>query len=106
MQLYPLLIREGAHPVIEPVSANDGALVGVEFSDGHAAVGVDDGLLVDPAHSIDGADVVGVLGSQVTGMLRLDLPVGLLLLLGFLLVTVQTGLNPRWAHEWKKILRG
>ena len=21
-------------------------------------------------------------------------------------VTVQTGLNPRWVHEWKKILRG
>ena len=85
LQLYPLLIREGDHPVIESVGASDGALVGVEFSDGHPAVGVDDCLLVDPAHSLDSADVVGVLGSQVTGMLLLDLPVGLLLLLGFLL---------------------
>ena len=43
---------------------------------------VDGRLLVDPAHTLDCADVAGVMGEQETRIRALDLSVSLLLLLG------------------------
>ena len=77
-QLDALLIEKWDHPVVEQISCGDGALVGVELGSGHPAVGINEGLLIDPAHALDGTYIVGVLGTQVAGMLRLDLVVGFL----------------------------
>ena len=50
---------------------------------------MDEGLLVDASHALDGTHVVSILsahcsGAWSAGMLRFDLPVGLLLLPGLL----------------------
>src|ERR1051325_6776939 len=54
----------------------------VELTDGDSGVGVDEGLLVDAPDTLEGADVEGVLRAEVAGVLRLDLAVRRLLLLG------------------------
>ena len=48
LQLDTLLIKEGNHAVIEQISCR---LVCVELDISHPAVGVDEGLLIDPTHS-------------------------------------------------------
>ena len=62
MQPDASLVKEGYHPVIDQVRRGDGALVGVELGGGNSTVGINKGLLVDPAHTLDGAHIVGVLG--------------------------------------------
>ena len=52
---YALFIEEGDYPVAEQVCCGDGRLLRVQLGHGHPAVGIYEGLLVDPAHSLDGA---------------------------------------------------
>ena len=78
------MVDAGHHPVIQQISCGDSALVSVQLGGGHPAVGINEGLLIDAAHPFDGAHVVCVLGSQVAGVLRLNLLVGFFLLLGLL----------------------
>ena len=63
---------EGDHLVIQQVGRSDGALVGVELWRlplvCRSVLSVREGLLVHPVHSLDCADVVGVLRPQVTGV--------------------------------------
>jgi hypothetical protein len=59
-------------------------LLGVELDQGYSSVGVNEGLLIDAAHSFDAAYLVSVLGSQVARMLRVYFPMRFLLLLSFL----------------------
>ena len=58
-------IDEGNRPIIEQVGRGDGALVSVELGDVHRAVGVDEGLLLDVAHPIDGAHARLALRSSI-----------------------------------------
>jgi hypothetical protein len=74
--------KKGDHPVVWHVCGVDGVLGGVELGKAHRRVGVDEGLLVDAPHTLDGAHIIGVLRAQVAHVLGLDLAHGGLLLLG------------------------
>lgn len=55
-------------------------LTGIEFGKGYPGVGIDKGLLVNPANPFDGPDIIGVLGTEISGMFRFYFSVGFLLL--------------------------
>ena len=49
----------------------------VELGVGHLAIGIDIGLLIDPAHAFHGAHIERVLRAQITGVRSVDLTPGL-----------------------------
>src|SRR5262249_30538959 len=51
---------------------------------GDLGIGVDDGLLIDPADTLQGADIEGVLGAAIAGTFALELAMRFLVGLGFL----------------------
>jgi len=56
----------------------------VELDEGYFGVGVDEGLLIDAADALEGANIVSILCAKVTGVQALDFPVGFLLGFGLL----------------------
>ena len=79
-QWHAVLLEERQHPVVEHVGCGDRVLAIIELDQRYLAVGVDEGLLVDAAHALEVAHVVGVLRTKVPRVLGLDLSVRLLLL--------------------------
>src|SRR5262249_49772317 len=79
-----VLVVERHHPVVEDLGRGDRRLAVIELDEGHLGVGVDDRLLIDPAHALERADVEGVLGTAIAGTLALELAVRLLIGLGLL----------------------
>lgn len=75
-QRQSLGLQEGQYPVIEQIRRGDRRLGGVELGKRHLGVGVHEGLLIHPAHPLEGADVKGVLRSQIAGVGRFDLAAG------------------------------
>lgn len=75
-----LLFKPGDNPVIEQISSRQRILAVIEFDEGHFAVGINKGLLIDAANPFERADVVGVLRAQLARMFRLNLPFGFPLL--------------------------
>src|ERR1700722_1922734 len=71
-----MLIKERKHPIVEGIGGGNGMLRLIELGKGNAAIGVDKGLLINPADAFDISDIVSVLRSQVSGMLGLDLSKG------------------------------
>lgn len=63
--LVPL--EEGHHPVVQQIGRGEWGLGVAELGEGDLAVGVHEGLLVNPAHALERADVKGVLGSAAAG---------------------------------------
>ena len=55
---------------------------GIQLGKRHLAVGIHQGLLVDPAHALQGAHLGGVLRPAVARMLALELSMGIPLRLG------------------------
>ena len=83
-QPHPAVFVQGKDPVIEHVCGCNRRLGRVEFGTGHLGEGIDKGLLVDPANSFEGADIEGVLATQLPRMGGLDLTAGhIVLLLAF-----------------------
>ena len=72
--------EEGQHPVIQEIGPGDRRLYGVQLGCGPLRIGIHKGLLVDAAYSLDGADIKGVLAAEISGMMALDLAVGLVIL--------------------------
>ncbi len=62
-----LFFEPGQDPVVEQVCGRERIAVGMQLGESHFAVGVDKGLLVNPADSFDRADIIGVR----TGLIRL-----------------------------------
>jgi hypothetical protein len=62
-----VFVVPGDDTVIEEVGGHQGVLTIIELDKGHLAVGIDEGLLVDSANALEGADVVGVLGARYPG---------------------------------------
>lgn len=62
-----------------PCSAKNGSgnrcLGGIQLGRSPLGVGIDEGLLVNPANALENADVEGVLAAQVTRMGRYDFAV-------------------------------
>jgi hypothetical protein len=56
-----MLFEEGQYPIVQDISRSNSVFAGIELGKSHPAVGVDEGLLVDPTHSLDVANVVSVL---------------------------------------------
>ena len=73
---HALFGEERQHPVVEQIGSRDRRLGGVELGRSPLGVGIDEGLLVNPADALERADVEGVLAAEIAGMGRLDLAVG------------------------------
>src|SRR6516164_9560410 len=79
-----VLVVERHHPVVEDLGGGDRGLAIIQFSKGDLGIGVDHGLLIDPADTLQGADIEGVLGAAIAGAFALELAVRLLVRLGLL----------------------
>jgi len=79
-QLHAVAVEEGHDAVVQQVGGGDRGLAVVELGEGDLRVGVDEGLLVDPSHPFQRADVEGVLGAAVARALALELAVRLAVL--------------------------
>ena len=73
----PGALEEGEHPVVQEVRGRDRCLSVLELGEAHLRVGIDEGLLVDPSHALQGAHVEGVLIPAAARVLALELTVGL-----------------------------
>lgn len=87
-----LFLEKGDYPIVEQVSGGQGILALIQLDLSHSSIGVKEGLLINPADALDGADLVGVLTAQIAWMLRLDLACHFALLFGFL-QSLQLGLS-------------
>ena len=77
-----LFFKEGNDAIIQHVGRDQGIFAVVELGKGDLGVGVDKGLLIDPADALDRADIVGVLRSQIARMSGFDLAMRFFFLLG------------------------
>src|SRR3982750_715667 len=76
-QGYLMIFKEWQDPVIKDVGGGNCMFGLIEFGEGYPAIGVDKSLLVDPADALDIADIIGILRTQVSRMLGLNLSKGL-----------------------------
>ncbi len=79
-QTPPLLLEPGQHPVIEPVGGHQRLAAVIQLGEGHLAIGIDEGLLVDPPNPLERANIERILGAQLARMLGLNLALRFLLL--------------------------
>src|ERR1700736_5803853 len=79
-----VLVIKRHHPVIEDLGRGDRCLAIVQLGEGDLGVGVDEGLLIDPANALQRADIEGVLRPAVAWALAVELAMRLLVRLGFL----------------------
>ena len=59
-----VFLEEGEHAVVEEIGRNKGVLSVVELCRDRFGIGVDEGLLVDPADAFQVADVESILGAR------------------------------------------
>ena len=69
-----VLLEERQDPIIQKLRGRHRGLAVIQLSEAHFAVGVDEGLLVDPAHAFQGPDIEGVLGATVARTFTLEFP--------------------------------
>jgi len=79
-----VLVIEWQDPVVQEIGRRDRRLAVVELGKRDLGVGVDKGLLVDPTHALQRANIEGVLGAAVAGAFALELAMRLLVGLGLL----------------------
>ena len=75
---------ERHHSVIEDLGGGDRGLAIIKLGEGDLGIGVDHGLLIDPAHALQGADIKRILGAAIAGAFALELAMGFLVGLGLL----------------------
>ena len=73
-----MALEQRDHAVVDEVGGRDRRLAIVELGAGNLAVGIDEGLLVDPSDPLEIADVERVLGPAIARMLAFELAVSLL----------------------------
>ena len=71
-----LFSEERQNPIIEQIGCGNGRLGGVELGRCPLGVSIDKGLLVNPPHALDGADVERVLAAEVARVCRFNLAMG------------------------------
>jgi hypothetical protein len=79
-----LVIEPGDDPIIQQIGRRERCAGRVQFGEGDLASSVDECLVVEATDALDGADILGILGSQGTRMIGLDLAFGFALLIGSL----------------------
>lgn len=72
----PVLFKEGQHSIIQQIGRGDRRLPRIELREADFRVGIDEGLLGDPADTFQRADVEGVLRPAVAGTLTFEFAVG------------------------------
>src|SRR6202040_1040096 len=78
-----VLVIKRHHPAIEDLVRGDRCLAIVQLGEGDLGVGVDEGLLIDPANALQRADIEGVLRPAVAWALAVELAMRRLVRLGF-----------------------
>ena len=84
LQRHVMFLEAGNDPVIEQVGGGDRGLAIVQLGERHLAVGVEEGLLVDPADALQRAHIECVLGAAIAGAFGVELAVRFLVGLGLL----------------------
>ena len=56
-----MLFKQRDHPVVEQIGRGQRRLAIINLGPHHLAVGIDKGLLMDPAHSLESADIEYIL---------------------------------------------
>ena len=69
-----MLCEEWQHPIIVQVGGGDRRLGCVALGRGPLRIGIDEGLLVNAANSLEGADIERVLAAQIARMGRFWVP--------------------------------
>jgi hypothetical protein len=77
-------IKEGHHLVIEQLSGGQRGLAVVELGKGHFAVGLNEGLLIDPPDALERPDLERSLRPTIARTFALELPMGFFVHLGLL----------------------
>lgn len=71
-----LLSEERQYPIIEQISRSDRRFGGIQLGCCLLGISIDEGLLANPPHTLESADVKCVLATEITGMSHLDLAMG------------------------------
>ena len=61
----PVLVIERHHPVVEDLGGGDRGLAIIQFCKDDLGIGVDHRLLIDPADTLQGADIESILDSSL-----------------------------------------
>ena len=80
-QAHALFCKEGQHSIVEQIRTRNRRLGRIELGRSPLGVGIDEGLLIDAANALDGADIEGVLGTQIAWMSRFNLAMGYIIVL-------------------------
>src|SRR5215469_10087090 len=79
-----VLVVEWHHPVVEDLGGGDRRLAIIELGKGDLGIGVDHGLLIDPADTLQSTDIERILGAAITGAFALELAMRFLVGFGLL----------------------
>ena len=79
-----MLFKQRDHPVVEQIGRGQRRLAIINLGPHHLAVGIDKGLLIDPAHSLESADIESILCSTVPRTFTFEFTVSFLLRFGLL----------------------
>jgi hypothetical protein len=74
LQNHAVLLVEGQDPVVEEIGRRDRRLAIIELGEADLGIGVDEGLLIDSADALQGADVEGVLHAAIARTFGFELP--------------------------------
>ena len=90
-------VEERHDPIIEQICRCDRRLAIIQLGEANLGVGVDEGLLVDAANTLQIADIERILGAAIARMFALELAVRLLLVNGPRnLLTLGRAIFPTW----------
>jgi hypothetical protein len=66
-------VKERHHPIVEQVSSRDGGLAVIELGERQCAVSIFEALLIDATHTLEIADVEGILRPTIARLFALEL---------------------------------
>ena len=78
-----MFIEEGHDAIVQEIGCRDRCLAIIEFREHDLRIGVDEGLLVDPADALHVAYVESILGAAITRAFALEFARSLLFRFGF-----------------------
>ena len=73
LQLNVMAIEEGNDSIVQEIGCRDRGLAVIELGAGDLGIGINEGLLIDASHSLQVADIEGVLRATIARMLALEL---------------------------------
>ena len=86
-----MLFIEGQHTVIHHVGGYQRVLAVIKLGESHLGIRINEGLLIDTTNALDGPDVIGILGAQISRVRRVDLTMRFFLLVAVSGCTTSAG---------------